>query len=290
MKLVDVHAHLYTSEAFPTLDVIAELLRQARNVGVHRVCVVSETLEEARRILEMSQRKEEVWSMILPSAGLHPAMVGLHEGRQVDGVLRFVSAHHKQLKCVGEIGLDFSPHVLGEDLTKHDALKQLQTEVFTQQLYMAAKLNLPVNVHSRSAGHYVLELLDSDFFFPSARLAGSQESRESAEQGPAAICHAFDGKAQYAIKALQKHLGRLFFSIPPSVARNAQTQAFVKKLPLDALLLETDSPALSPEKDQVNCPRNLLVSLQWVSTLKGVSVDSVAACMERNTERVFGKL
>lgn len=84
------------------------------------------------------------------------------------------------------------------------------------------ELGLAVNVHSRSAGHHAIALLQE---------AGVNR----------AVLHAFDGKAHYAEQGAA--LG-YYFSVPPSVVRSPHMQKMVKRLPLDSLLLETDAPAL----------------------------------------------
>ncbi len=282
MNLTDVHTHLHVCSQYPNLSVIAKLLLDAKERGIERVVVVSENLEQAKEILSMSQHKNEVFRMILPSAGLHPIQNGrsVSNVNQLDEIVSWIRDNYTQLKCIGEIGLDFTPAFLGSDASLHEGLKQVQIDVFTKQLELAKELSLPVNIHSRSAGHYVLEVLEKVWFVQDA--------------DSAAICHAFDGKAHYALQSWEKHKGRLFFSIPASVCRSPQTQKLVERLPLEALLLETDSPALSPsnQKDptggkEVNCPANLLVSLEWIAKIKGVSETDAASTIAKNVVRVF---
>lgn len=75
---------------------------------------------------------------------------------EVTPVLAFIREHASELIAVGEVGLDFSPHVVGKDAgcPEGQALRQVQQEVFRQQILLATELGLPVNVHSRSAGNF----------------------------------------------------------------------------------------------------------------------------------------
>jgi TatD DNase family protein len=103
-------------------------------------------------------------------------------------MLSLISKHQHSLACIGEIGLDFSPHILGKTEAGQETTKQIQRECMRAQVELAQELGLAVNVHSRSAGHHTLTLL--------------RECASVAGRGPVrAILHAFDGKAHYAEEA-----------------------------------------------------------------------------------------
>ncbi|CAI5952051.1 unnamed protein product [Closterium sp. NIES-65] len=127
-----------------------------------------------------------------------------------------------------------------------------------RQLSLAAELGLPVNVHSRSAGHHAIEEI----------------VQSGLPATSAALMHAFDGRLVHAERA-ERH-GGFFFSVPPSVVRSPQTQKLVKGLPLSCLVLETDSPALAPEKGATNEPCNIVVSCREIARIHGVTVAEVA--------------
>jgi TatD DNase family protein len=131
---------------------------------------------------------------------------------------------------------------------------------------LAQELALPLNVHSRSAGHHTLDLLIT---------CGANR----------VLMHAFDGKASYAVRAAEQH-GYLF-SIPPSVVRSSQKQKLVRLLPLEALVLESDSPVLGPEPGVRNEPANLMHAVRCIAALKGVSEDRVQEITTVNAKRLF---
>ena len=98
--------------------------------------------------------------------------------------------------------------------------------IFSGFIDLALELDLPLNVHSRSAGRHTVRLL--------------------LERGARKVLlHAFDGKASSALAAVE---AGYFFSIPPSVVRSRQKQKLLKQLPVSCLLVETDSPVLGPFK------------------------------------------
>ena len=98
------------------------------------------------------------------------------------------------------------------------------------------------------------------------------------------IMHAFDGAAKHAVKAVEKGY---MFSIPPSIARSQQKRNLVKRIPLENLLLESDSPVLSPVAGQVNYPWNILVSAEWIGKIKGVPIEKVVEVTGRNAAEIL---
>ena len=111
------------------------------------------------------------------------------------------------------------------------------------------EIDLPLNVHSRSAGRHAVALL--------------LELNAHKVQ-----LHAFDGKASAAMPAVESGY---FFSIPPSIVRSRQKQKLAKQLPLSCLLIETDSPVLGPSPDNRNEPVNAVVVVKAISEMVGLS-------------------
>lgn len=98
------------------------------------------------------------------------------------------------------------------------------------------------------------------------------------------VLHAFDGTLDDLKLGLD---AGYLFSVPPSFGRSDQTKAFIRSIPLDNLLLETDSPALGPEKGVKNVPANLKFSAEIVSNIKVISVEDVIKATSSNANRVF---
>jgi TatD DNase family protein len=212
---------------------------------------VGETREEARRILELASRD----SRILPAAGLYPTYLDLDEARRTEELIR---DNRKTLRAIGEVGLDYWK-------VREPADRKRQRELFIRFIDLAGELDLPLNVHSRSAGRATIELLLS---------RGVRRVQ----------MHAFDGRAASAQAGVD---AGYFFSVPPSVVRSPQKQKLVRRLPLSCLLLETDSPVLGPLPDERNEPANVTRSLAAIAELKSVSPEKVATAVAANTQSLY---
>jgi TatD DNase family protein len=250
-KLVDVHAHICD----PVFDKDrAEVLERARKAGVVAIIAVGENLSDACKNLELAKK----YPMLKPAAGLYPAHLDLDQaGEMAD----FIRQNHSSLAAIGEVGLDYW-------VVKEAPDKAVQREILKRFVELSKELNLPLNVHSRSAGRHAIALL--------------LENNAARVQ-----MHAFDGKAGAALPAVE---AGYFFSIPPSVARSRQKQKLVKRLPLSCLLIETDSPVLGPSPNERNEPANIRRSVKAIAALKDISQEAVIAAVSENTERLYGRL
>jgi TatD DNase family protein len=247
--IVDTHAHLCD----PVFDGDREsVLSRARAAGVAAVVAVSETLTDARRTLELAARFPE----IKPAVGLYPAHLDLEAAAAIMALIR---REHHRLAGIGEVGLDYRLVADADDRAR-------QREIFAMFIALGRELDLPLNVHSRSAGRQTVDLLLTS--------------------GAARVqLHAFDGKAGAALPAIA---AGYFFSIPPSVVRSRQKQKLVRRLPLDCLLVETDSPVLGPDPSLRNEPANAAAVIAALAELKQVPAAELRAALYANTRRLYG--
>ena len=249
--LIDCHAHL----GDPVFDEDrSEVLARARAAGVRGVVTVGETVDDARRNLELAKEHPE----ILPAAGLFPTYL---DETQAERMERLIREHRSQLVAIGEVGLDHWKVKEPED-------RALQRAIFIRFVRLSLELDLPLNIHSRSAGrHAVAALL---------------------EEGATRVqLHAFDGKPSSALPAVE---AGYFFSVPPSIVRSRQKQKLVRRLPLSCLLLETDSPVLSAVPGERNEPAQVRVALETIAELKQLDPREVGETVTENTRRLYGDL
>ncbi len=249
VPLVDTHAHLCSREFDGDR---AQVLERAAAVGVRSIIAVGETLLDAEKNLALAGH----YPMMLPAAGLYPTILDIAQARKIHEI---ILAHRNALVAIGEVGLDYWK-------VKRDEDREIQREIFRHFIRLSKRLGLPLNVHSRSAGRHALSLL-------------LEENAERVQ------LHAFDGKAVTALKGVE---AGFFFSIPPSVVRSRQKQKLVRRLPLSALLVETDSPVLGPDPGKRNEPANVIRSVQTIAEIKGLPAKEVAETILENTRRLYG--
>lgn len=248
MELFDAHAHLGSEEFAADLPAV---LARAEEAGVCGILAVGETLEEAERILTLAERHP----LIRPAAGLYPTILDQYAA---EAMVAFVQTHADRLVALGEVGLDHW-------VVKDEAGWKTQEEILARFVVLSNALDLPLNLHSRSAGRHAIGFLK--------------------ERGARRVLmHAFDGRASAAAEGVR---AGFFFSIPPSVVRSPQKQKLIRHLPLECLLLETDSPVLGPDPTLRNEPRNVTVACEAVASLKGVPVGEVARITTDNARRLF---
>ena len=249
--LIDTHAHLCDPVFDPDR---AEVLERAAAAGIGAVILVGEDLKDGRSNLELATGN----SMLKPAAGLYPAIL---DQAQAEDLQLFIRKESDRLVAIGEVGLDYW-------VVQAEPDKELQREIFKGFIALSLELDLPLNVHSRSAGRHAVSLLLD---------CGASRVQ----------MHAFDGKASAALPAVE---AGYYFSIPPSVVRSRQKQKLVKNLPLSCLLVETDSPVLGPTPDERNEPANVRISINAIADIKGIPQAEVIEAVTENTRKLYGDL
>lgn len=267
--IVDVHTHLTDSSLFQD---IRNIIDRALQNDVRAALVVAEKFAEFSSVLELSERYPK---FVVPCLGVHPIQAtgkidekGIEIKRSVivqdyDGVEEAIEKAMNVIGCIGEIGLDFSPRFCP---TSDD--KEVQKLILTRQVRLAQRLDLSINVHSRSAGKQTVQLLKE---------LGAQH----------VLLHAFDGRASVALEGVSSGF---YFSVTASICRDPQLQKMVKMLPLGNLMVETDSPAIAPIKGTVNEPANALIACEHIAKIKKVDIEDVKRITTENAVKVFPKL
>lgn len=248
-RLIDTHTHLCDPVFDDDRD---EVLQSATEEGVVSILTVSETLKDAEKNMVLSKRYPMLYSL----AGLYPTHLDFD---QAETMVAFIRQNRDRLVGIGEVGLDF--------WTIKDASKQaIQREIFGRFIQLSEELNLPLNVHSRSAGRHAIEHL----------------LKHNARK---VQLHAFDGKASTAIPAVE---AGFYFSIPPSIVRSRQKQKLVKHLPISCMLVETDSPVLGPVPGGRNEPKHIPKVVDAIAEIKKITREEVMETALQNTLRLYG--
>ncbi|TQV73494.1 TatD family deoxyribonuclease [Exilibacterium tricleocarpae] len=253
--LIDSHCHLDRLELGAYPGGLPDALAAAQARGVEKFLCVGISVQHREQVLAIAER----YDAVVASVGVHPLDVesGLaSESQLVDW------ARHPKIVAIGETGLDY--------YYSADS-KPLQRRSFATHLEAAAAAALPVIVHTRDARNDTLELI---------RAHGDLEH--------AGVLHCFTEDWQMASKAMDMNY---LISISGIVTfRNASAlRDVVKRVPLDRLLVETDSPYLAPVpyRGKPNEPQYVREVAEFVAELKGVSFETLAARTAANFFRLF---
>ena len=249
----DTHAH-YDDEAFDA-DRHA-LLASLPESGVGRVVNPGCTAASSRAALDLAAQYDFLYAAV----GIHPEnCAGV-----TDADFAAVEAMAKEDKAVaiGEIGLDY--------YWEENPPRDFQKEVFARQLALAEALDLPVIVHDRDAHGDCLDLVRA---FPNTR----------------GVFHCYSGAIEEA-KLLLDRGWYLGFDGPVTFKNARRAPEVVRFLPLDRLLLETDSPYMAPvpHRGKRNDSRNLPFIAATIAELKGLSPEAVEQAAWDNANRFFG--
>jgi TatD DNase family protein len=258
-RLVDSHCHLTLPEFEGDFE---EVLKRANDAGVTRMLVPGIDLESSTRAVSLSDR----YSQIYAAVGVHPHAASSWDRaceRTLAGLLR-----SERVVAVGEIGLDYYRRLSPPDV---------QRAAFEAQLRIAAERGLPVVIHNRQAIDDVLELT-----LPWAeKLTGGLAGR-------AGVMHAFSADAEAASRAIQA--GFYIGIAGPITYPNAQDRRdLALQMPMNRLLVETDSPALPPQpfRGKRNEPSYVRIVAEALGQVRGISLDETARITSENASLLF---
>lgn len=276
MRWIDTHCHLDAQE----FEGQAQAVRaQAATNGVAHCVVPSVAVDNFEAVRTLAHHNADSYCL-----GIHPMAVPYAIEDALDHLATALQQQHDdpRLVAIGEIGLDF----FVPELCK-SPMRERQQEVFRAQLKLARLYDLPVVVHSRRAVDAVLKTL-----------------REVA--GPAGhwhgVAHAFNGSLQQAQAFIKLGL-KLGFGGAATYERAKQLRSLAVDLPLEAMVLETDSPDMPPrwiyksaeqraagEQQGINSPAELPRIGAELAALRGISPDALAAATTQNALDAFPRL
>lgn len=258
--LIDSHAHLDYEYEFST----EELLANAKAAGVERVIAIAAAADSLDRVRELSEKFPQIWF----TSGVHP-----HDSKDfIPEIFARIKtlATHPRCVAVGELGLDYH-YDLSDRPTQHKALEA--------QLAFSAELGKPVVVHSRESDDDTVKFLTVHSKAFKAKHPG---------RAPGVI-HCFTGTAKLAEETLA--LGYYISFSGILTFKTAEDLRTVCKniVPLDRLLVETDSPFLAPIpfRGKKNQPAHTRVVAEKVAELKGLPLEEIARLTLANTEKLF---
>lgn len=266
MELIDTHSHLYAEEFDADR---AECLARARRSGVAELLLPAIDSESHERLFALAAAEPE---FCRPMMGLHPTSVNDNPRwrDELAEVGRYLSSPPSGISfcAMGEIGLDY--YWSGD-------FKDEQREAFIAQCRLAARMDLPVAIHTRAAWDDMCEILEAETVRASAcgeRLRG--------------VLHAFSESAD--VYRRLRACGDFLFGIGGVVTfKKSTVAAAVVEMELEHIVLETDCPYLTPVPHRGERNESAYVSLvcDKVAELKGVAPERVAAVTTENARRMF---
>lgn len=257
--LIDSHCHLDAAEFDLDRDTVAA---QALQAGVGAIVMPAVSRDNFQTVIELSQRHAHCHFAL----GIHPMYVDAAHPSDLSMLRELLTQQqaNPKLVAIGEIGLDFFIK---------DNNRETQEYFFAEQLKIAAEFDLPVILHVRRAVDDVLKYL----------------RRHKVSGG---IAHAFNGSAQQAEAFIA--LGfKLGFGGAMTYTRALKIRELAKNLPLESLVLETDSPDIPPEwlgSKGRNSPKELLQIAQILADLRGVEVAQIIEKTGKNVYTVLTKM
>ena len=250
--MIDSHCHL---DHEPLVDNIKEVLSRCKKEGINKVLTISTTLSGFPKILEIVDKDE----MIFGTFGIHPHETDTDQLSK-DEIIKKIKSNDKIIG-VGETGLDFY---------YNNSDKDKQIESFKNHINAALDLDIPLIVHSRNAELETYEIL--------------KNSHNSLK----ILMHCFTGSLPFAIKLMEFNT---YFSASGIITFKNSTdlQNTFKELPLERLLIETDSPFLAPEpmRGKKNEPSFVRYTLKKLSELKDIDTQELDKITTDNFNRLF---
>jgi TatD DNase family protein len=253
MQYFDTHAHLGLIVDDPIEQLF--VIQEARLASVARIVSICNSLHDFVQVYENLKSAANVYHAV----GVSPSEVQ-NPGKDWLQIIE-QSAQLPRVAAIGEIGLDYY-RKFGD--------KKSQIELFITQLDLAAKLNLPVIIHNRDAGHDVLDIL---------------RDRLPPRGG---VLHCYSEDAAYAQKALELNL---YFSFAGNLTyKNARNlHETIPVLPLDRILIESESPFMVPaeQKGKRNMPKYLPLTARFLAGMLNMDEESLTAQLWENSNRFF---
>ena len=254
MRFIDTHAHLY-DEAFDSEEDLA--IRRSVEAGVTRIVFPDIDAKTRDHMFALADRYE---GTVYPCLGLHPTSIDAGWEKEMSLLEGYLS---RKIYAIGEIGMDcyWSKEFIKE-----------QQEALRIQLEMAARLDLPVIIHSRESTELIINVL-----------------KECRHLGLRGVFHAYSGSIE-TFREIDR-LGDWYIGVGGVLTyRKAGIAETVKHIPLERILLETDSPYLTPVpmRGKRNESSYIPHIASKLSELTGKSMDEIADTTTENAEKLFG--
>lgn len=249
----DTHAHLDDEHFADDRELV---IKRAREAGLQLIMNASCNLEACKKTIELTKKYDFIYGAV----GIHPQ--DARDITEVDFSELKELAGEEKIRAIGEIGLDYY---------WDDAPHDVQHQIFRRQINLAKEVKLPVIIHDREAHQDVFEIL-----------------KEEGAQEVGGVMHCYSGSWEMAKEYIK--LG-FYISLggPVTFKNGRKVQEIAKQVPLENLLIETDSPYLAPVpyRGKRNEPAYVVKTAEQIAHLKGIGVEVVAKATLENGKKLF---
>lgn len=246
--VIDSHCHLDFKHFDKDRDAV---IRRAREAGVVMMINSGVDLATNRKSLELAKK----YDFMRATLGFSPNSLEGTSNQNRESQLDFIKENASKAVGIGEAGLD---HYRCKD----EAARNHQVAVFQKVIDLAKSVDLPLVIHSRDAEQRALEMVkDLD----------------------KVVFHCYGGSMDTMKQAVDRGF---YISLATVVCRSGQHQMLARNVPLDHLLVETDSPFLAPKRGR-NEPMNVLESVRLIAKIKGLLPSEVASATTRNLKKIY---
>jgi TatD DNase family protein len=252
--LFDTHAHYYDAQFYNGVE---EAIARARENGVGYILTASCDVASSVENISLTQK----YDIFYAAVGVHPHNAADQNSRVLTAIAEF--ATYPRVVAIGEIGLDYY---------YDNSPRDVQKTWFAKQIALARKVKLPIIVHDRDAHEDTVSILKSE---------------NAADTG--GVLHCFTGSVEMARQVMD--LGFMISIAGPVTFKNARKiLEVVKFVPDDMLLIETDSPYLTPEPYRGKRNESAYVKLiaEKIAKIKGRSVEYIEETTTSNAKKLFG--
>jgi len=254
---IDSHAHIEGSEFDSDREAV---IQRALDAGVEIIVCVGNG-EVAADSHAAAFRVAEEYPFIYTTVGVHP-----HEARLLDGSLYanlMTLSQHPKVIAWGEIGLDYH---------YDNSPRDVQQDAFRRQLRMARERQLPISIHTREAEADTLKIVDEEW----------------KDSGLGGVIHCFTGTRAFADAAVERGF-LISFSGVITFKKAEDLRETARALPLEKILIETDSPFLAPVpyRGRRNEPAYVIETARGIAELRGVEPEDIGQCTTENFKRLF---
>ena len=252
--LFDSHAHLNDKRFDEDRE---ELINSLKAKGVDLVINPGACIETSKSSVDLANKYDFIYAAV----GVHPHDVGEMIEEDIE-TLRKLALENEKVKAIGEIGLDYY---------YDNSPREIQKKWFKRQIELANELKLPIIIHDRDAHGDTFEII---------------KNTKSPEIG--CVLHCYSGNVELAKEYVKMGC---YISIPGTVTfkNNKKTREVAKEIPLEYLLIETDSPYMAPEphRGKRNDPSLVQFVADKIAQEKGISYEQVCEATKENAKRFF---